>query len=393
MRLGVLATHPIQYHAPLYRELARRLDLHVYFAHRQTAAGQAAAGFGVAFEWDVDLLSGYPHTFLTNVADRPSPDTFGGCNTPEIRDAIARERFDAFLVTGWNTRSFWQAITSSWRTGTPLLVRGDSHLQTPRSWSRRMAKEVAYRAFIPRFSAYLVVGQRNRDYYLHYGADPDRFFDAPHFVDIDRFGDMSSQHDRSDLRVRHGIRPDSRVVLFAGKFTDVKRPLDFVHAVAQLADRDANVEGVMVGDGPLRPAVEDAIERTDAPIHLLGFRNQSEMPAAYALADVLALPSEHETWGLVVNEAQACGLPVVATDGVGCAPDLLVGEPSGRTYPVGDVDALADALARLTRHARTEPLQRALREIVDRHSIAKAVDGTLAAVRFVSGQAVQPTHG
>src|SRR5712691_13444340 len=115
IRLGVLTSHPIQYQAPWFRELANATDLHVFFAHRQTAAEQA--GFGAAFDWDLDLLAGYPHTFLRNVAQNPSVNHFFGCNTPEIREIIGTKRFDAFIVTGWSLKSYWQAIRACRRAG------------------------------------------------------------------------------------------------------------------------------------------------------------------------------------------------------------------------------------------------------------------------------------
>src|SRR4029079_2198956 len=97
LRTGSRVSHPIQYYAPIFRELAKRCDLTVFFAHRQTAAGQAKAGYGVAFEWDVDLLSGYVSRFLANVARQPSTDTFAGCDTPGIAQEIAQGQFDAFV--------------------------------------------------------------------------------------------------------------------------------------------------------------------------------------------------------------------------------------------------------------------------------------------------------
>ena len=389
MKLGVLATHPIQYQAPLYRALARELDLHVYFAHRQTARGQADAGFGVAFEWDVPLTEGYPHTFLENRAQHPSTDTFGGCHTPDVAGVIRDGRFDAFLVTGWYNRSYWQAITAGWRTGTPLLVRGDSHLATPRATWKRAVKEVGYRAFIPRFDGYLVVGERSRAYYLHYGADPQRMHFVPHFVDAQFFRSRAEAADRPALRAGYKLAPDARVVLFAGKFTSVKRPLDFVEAVAALARREGGVEALMVGDGPLRPQVEAAIARTGAPIRLAGFLNQSEMPGAYALADALAVPSETETWGLVVNEAMACGLPVAVSDAVGCAPDLVDEGRTGTTYPAeGGADGLLDALERLLPLVGDPAAHRALDQKTTTYSLDRAVAGTLDAVRAVTRRPV-----
>lgn len=386
MRLGVLATHPIQYHAPLYRALANELDLAVYFAHQQTAAGQADAGFGVAFEWDVPLLDGYAHTFLTNRAVRPDVGTFSGCHTPEIADIIDRERFDAFLVNGWYNRSYWQAIRACWRTGTPLLVRGDSQLHTPRSPAKRLIKEAAYRTFIPRFDGYLVVGQRAREYYLHYGARPERLHFVPHFVDNAFFAASAErlQAERSALREQHGLGPEGSVLLFAGKFIPVKRPLDFIRAVAALAHRMPGVEGAMVGEGPLRAEIEAEIERTGAPIQLLGFFNQTEMPKAYTLADALVLSSETETWGLVVNEALACGLPAVVSSGVGCAPDLIDAGVTGETYPMGNVEALASAMERALHLAQLPATPLALRAKMQTYSLDTAVRGTLDAVQRLS---------
>src|SRR5690349_5865821 len=109
-RLAVLTSHPIQYYAPLFRELAGRFDLHVFFAHRATPEEQAAAGFGVPFEWDVDLLSGYPHSFLKNVAQDPGTGRFSGCDTPEIGARLREGGFAALLLTGWNLKSFLQGL-------------------------------------------------------------------------------------------------------------------------------------------------------------------------------------------------------------------------------------------------------------------------------------------
>jgi hypothetical protein len=106
-RIGFLVSHPIQYYAPIFRELAQRCDLTVFFAHKQDAAGQGKAGYGVAFDWDVDLLSGYENRFLKNVARVPSTQTFAGCNTPEIAEEISAGRFDAFVVPGWSPRGAW----------------------------------------------------------------------------------------------------------------------------------------------------------------------------------------------------------------------------------------------------------------------------------------------
>jgi glycosyltransferase involved in cell wall biosynthesis len=381
MRLGVLATHPIQYHAPLYRALAERIDLEVYFAHEQTAQGQAKAGFGVAFEWDVPLLDGYSYQFLRNRAKNPDVSTFAGCHTPEIADVIARERFDAFLVNGWYNRSLWQAMRACWRTRTPLFVRGDSQLGTPRSLPFRIAKEAFYRAFIPRFDGYLVVGQRAREYYEYYGAREDRMFFTPHFIDNAWFRAQAADVDPGALRAELGVSDDTALMLFVGKFIPKKRPADVIRAARQLQDRGRSVQVVLVGSGELEDELRATAQALDVPVHFAGFKNQSELPHYYVGADLLVLPSDGgETWGLVVNEAMACGLPAVVSDAVGCAPDLIDPGETGETYPLGDINALASALEQALRWAGSPPTRDALGRKMSIYSLDTAVEGTLQAL-------------
>jgi len=382
MRLGILATHPIQYHAPLYRELAKHVDLHVYFAHQQTASGQADSGFGVAFEWDVDLLSGYPHSFLTNRAAHPGTDSFKGTNTPEIREIIRRERFDAFLVTGWYTRSFWQAMMACWRTKTPLLIRGDSQLGTPRSRLLQLVKEAAYRAFIPRFDRYLVVGERAKEYYLHYGADPSRMHFVPHYVDNAFFRHHAEASDKGrPLRASLGYTDDTLVLLFVGKFIPKKRPLALVEAVTRLRQLGHDARALFVGSGELEAELRTAVELADIPAEFAGFKNQTEVPAYYAAADLLVLPSDGgETWGLVVNEAMACGTPAAVSDAVGCAPDLIHPGETGVRFPLDDPETFAHAVHDFIPSLGTPRVQEAVRARIDRYSLAVAIHGVLDAL-------------
>jgi glycosyltransferase involved in cell wall biosynthesis len=146
----------------------------------------------------------------------------------------------------------------------------------------------------------------------------------------------------------------------------------------------------MVGDGALRPAVEEEIRTTGAPIHLTGFLNQSAIPDAYGAADALVLASETETWGLVVNEAMACGLPAVVSDRVGCAADLVTDGETGFVYPCADVPALASRLARLASEpALVNRLSDAARKRVAVYSVKEAADGLCRAVVRASNRSIR----
>lgn len=381
MRLGVLASHPIQYQAPLFRELARHIDLKVYFAHRQSAQGQAEAGFNVAFEWDVDLLGGYDHTFLQNRSRHPGVSNFFGCDTPEIAEVIRQGEFDAFLVTGWYLKSYWQAIRACRRLGVPVMVRGDSQLGTARGKLKQLGKTLVYPHLLRQFDTCLYVGQKNQAYLKHYGVPDERLFFSPHCIDNEAFTSLAQAVNRVGSRARSGIAPDQKVVLFVGKLLEIKRPLDLVAALRILRDRGINVCGVFAGNGPLRDSLEAQGKESNVPLVFLGFRNQTELPEAYAMSDVLVLPSESETWGLVVNEALACGTPVVVSDAVGCAPDLVVEGKTGAAYPVGDTLALADAIQRVL---AKPPDQRSIHAIANAYSVAAAASGVLEAMEWLA---------
>jgi glycosyltransferase involved in cell wall biosynthesis len=378
MRLAVVASHPIQYYSPVFRELAQRVDLKVFFAHRATQDDQANAGFGIGFEWDIDLLSGYEHVFLHNVAIQPGLDHFAGCDTPEIGTKLAEGHFDAVLVHGWYLKSFLQAIFGAKRRGLPLLTRGDSHLETPRSKLKRSAKAIVYPAFLRLFDAALYVGKRSKAYWTNYHYPPARLFFSPHCVDTEWFAARTTVRSRYAFRERLGITPDVNVALFVGKLVPFKRPLDLVAAAAVMKTAGHEIVVLVAGAGPLEIEMATAAQEAGVTLHLLGFCNQTEMPAVYAASDVLVLPSDgRETWGLVANEALACGRPIVLSDTVGAAPDLAEDEVAGRVFPLGDIVALANALRDVTTRP---PSMQMIATKSKAYNIAGAINGIEAAI-------------
>lgn len=374
-RIGFLISHPIQYYAPIFRALAARCDLTVFFAHRQTAEQQAEIGYGVAFDWDVDLLSGYESHFLTNVSRQPSTSRFGGCNTPEIADRIAEGHFDAFVVPGWSLRSYWQAARACRRQGVPVMVRGDSQLGSPRRAMLRLAKELAFSQVMKLFDGYLYVGQRNRAYLEHYGAPANRLFFSPHCVDNDAFRTTGQ---------RTGQR--ARRVLFVGRLVPYKRPMAVVAAAAHLMAAGRSIELTFAGAGELEGSLKEAAGAAGVSANFLGFINQSGLPQVYGNADVLVLPSgAEETWGLVVNEAMACGIPAIVSDAVGCGPDLVEPGITGEIARLDDVPALAAGIDRVLGF---DPIatRRHLAERMAVYSPERAAEGILEAGAALAGR-------
>ena len=380
MRLAIVSTHPVQYYAPLFRELHQRLDLTVFYGHRASPLDQARAGFGVGFEWDTDLMSGYHSSFLDNKAKQPGTDHFSGIDTPDIQDRLKQANFDAVMLIGWHRKFLLQALWAAKCLRMPVVVRGDSHLATPRSTFKRVAKQAVYPVFLRQFDAALAVGLRNRDYWRHYRYPEARIFDSPHCVDNQWFAERATESARLELRNRLGIAPTAPVALFAGKLLEFKQPLHLIEAAALVRAKGLPLEVLVAGDGPLKNLIRQQAAALGVPLHLLGFCNQTQMPAAYAASDVLVLPSSgYETWGLVANEALACGKPVIVADSVGCAPDMESKLGPRATYRFGQIDSLADKIV-----VNLENQSVLILDVARQFSIASACDGIISSLHILN---------
>jgi glycosyltransferase involved in cell wall biosynthesis len=388
IRLSFFSTHPVQYDTPLFRKLAARPDvnLRVYYCHQASPQEQSSAGFGVAFDWDISLLGGYEHTFLENVSSKPATSGFRGMDVPGITKQIAEDKPDALIINGWHFKGAFQAMIACWRQGVPFLLRSDSQLPTARSPLTLAAKRLAYPRFIRRAGGFLPAGQLAKKYFLHYGAAPERIFIVPRCVDDERIAAAAGQqiNDRERTRAAWNVNDEQIAWLFAGKFIEKKRPLDFVKTIANLNRENGNdgkSVGIMIGDGPLRRDCEEYARIHNVPIRCVGFLNQSEIAGGYIAGDALLLPSSAgETWGLVVNEAMLCGLPCFVSDQVGCGPDLIEEGSTGAVFPFGD----PVSCARVLRHyASREVLGRmgeTARSRCDKFSVNVVADALTQAV-------------
>jgi glycosyltransferase involved in cell wall biosynthesis len=195
-------------------------------------------------------------------------------------------------------------------------------------------------------SAVLAIGEANARYWRHYFGDAMPIFRMPYAVDNDFFQRRADEAllGREAFRAELGLEPGRPVILFASKLQERKRCTDLVAAHTLL--RQPRPYLLIVGDGEERQRLEQQAEGA-GDIRFLGFRNQTELPRFFDLCDVFVLPSQHEPWGLVVNEAMNAGRPTVVSDDVGCQQDLVSEGDTGAVFPVGDVASLAAAIRRV----------------------------------------------
>ncbi|MEO8192487.1 MAG: glycosyltransferase family 4 protein [Gemmatimonadales bacterium] len=383
-RLAIFASHPTQYQAPVFRALAERPDVDptVLFGSDHGARESYDSGFGQTVRWDIPLVDGYRHEFLRNTARRKDVNSFTGISVPGVRERITRESFDAALIMGWQTRGHVQAILAARHARIPTLLLGDSTLEMRpakqwKAWLRAVAwlpaRQMIYSSFLERIDGVLTVGSRNEAYFRSFGVSNERMFRAGHAVENERFGlnPAAKALARSDIRSELGFAASDFVFISVAKLQDRKRPFDLLDAFGEAAAVRPEAALVYVGDGPLRQELAAAVRQRhlEDRVRIAGFVNQADLPRWYAAADCMVLPSDsRETWGLAVNEALASGMPVIVSDAVGCAPDLVIDGQNGKVFTFGDAAALSRAMvwtAGLSPEARSQMAQVAVASVAD----------------------------
>jgi glycosyltransferase involved in cell wall biosynthesis len=383
-RLAIVTTHPIQYYAPLFAQLARSDAIHprIFYTWSQAVGADVAdPGFGRVVRWDLPLLSGYEFEVVPNLAKDPGTHHFRGLSNPGLTAAVRAWHADAVLVLGWSSESHLAALRY-FKGKTPVLFRGDSHLlDTQRPW-RRLARRAFLTWVYRHVDVAIAVGSNNRDYYRWCGLSESQLAFAPHAIDVQRFSDPEGAEQRraGEWRQELGIPRDARVILFAGKMQPKKDPLLLLESFLA-ADRPGHL--LLAGSGELEAALRTRAHAR-GNVHFLAFQNQSAMPALYRIGDVFALPSRGpgETWGLALNEALACGRPVIAASRVGGARDLVLPAVNGWVFESGNAAQLTGAIRQALdwEAARIRAMGQAAQAESARWSIEAAASGIEAAV-------------
>ena len=331
-RVCVITEIPPPYRTPVYERLAARddLDLEVLFCAAEEPDRP----------WGADAsLARVPHRVLAGWAPtlRARRNTFVYEINPGIVSALQRGRYDVVVVGGYSVFAEQAAIVWARLTRTPYVLHSESHLLKVRASGLRKAKDLVLPRIVGTAAAGMAVGSLAAEYLAHYGLPRNRIRIVPNTVDVAGYAERAAAaRARADeIRTRRGL--PERFLVFAGRLVEAKGLTDLLAALRSLGDAAPTV--LVAGDGPLRAEL-------DAAPHVvtLGFQSRDALIELWALADAAVVPSRDEPWGVVVNEALACGCPVVATEAVGAAHDLILDGENGRVVRTGDVASLADAL-------------------------------------------------
>jgi glycosyltransferase involved in cell wall biosynthesis len=389
--LAIVETHPVQYHAPVYRALHSDLGIPctAIYGSDFSIAGYNDREFNASFAWDSDLLAGYESIFLSRVATGGA-STDADVTTDGLSGALQRLNPSSVLLLGYSPRFYREVCVAALRLGRPLLFRAETtdHARGRgkiKSWIRDRALKLLY----ARCAKLLYVGRRSKEHFIRLGIPESKLLFSPYCVDTSPFelGPVAREALRAQTRAELKINSSDRVIVFSGKLSPRKGPDLLLQAVKSLPSEERDrVVLLFLGDGELKESLKNlAAQESRVTAHFVGFQNQKRLSRYYHAGDLLVLPSIwSETWGLVVNDALCHGLPCVISDVVGCADDLVLPGKTGEVFSSGSPNELAGALSRALKLAGRADVQQACRERAEAYSVRCAAEGIARAYNSVA---------
>ena len=309
-----------------------------------------------------------------------------------LRERLNQWKPEYVIVYGYSRIPQLTAIAWSIGTATPFAVLGDSNIYADCARGiKRSAKRRWLRYLVHKAAAIMVVGTANRRFWESYGAPACKLFDVPFAVDNEHFARTQTERssEATALSRRMGIAGKT-IFIYVGRLIQSKNVDLLIRAGMQLSD--ANVGVLIIGEGPERRVLE-TLARGASNIVFLGQVANKDLPSYYALAHALVLPSSREPWGLVVNEAMAAGLAIIAHRHCGAVVDLVNAE-NGALLESFSVEELAAAMLSIagSQERRQQMQMRSLQKI-GQWSIEAFAHGIVRAVQSTAMQPKSPSFG
>ena len=352
MKLAVITSIPTPYRDPFWNEVAARpnVELDVFYC----CAGKADRPWDV--NWDTEfrseVLPGH------NLMKWRGPDASCFWN-PSILRKLDSGNYHAIVIGGYNHPTFLAIIRYALKNQIPYFLISESHLLNHRSVGRKIIKKKLVEWVVRNAAGLFPTGTLARDYLLSYGACPGRISYLPNIPDVNRFHQVAKTLRKSSTGIRRQSNLDHNpTILFLGRLIPKKGVDVLIRAFRSVRDQSpANL--VIAGDGTIRNELEQltAKLKLSEHVHFIGFVQPECVTNLYAASDIFVLPSS-ETWGVVVIEAVASGLPVIVSNKVGCHPDVVTNSTIGEVFEFGNEQSLATILLhQLNKQSRLEDIQ------------------------------------
>lgn len=374
---------------PFFERLSSHpsIDLFVYFCSKTVKERKDV--------WDIPMSDKFDYSVLSGITLESYSIIYLIYHiNPYIIPKLIKEKYDAVIIGGCSDFTTQAAFITSKLLKTPIILwsEGIKSSQWPggiKSAQSLLVKAVSpLRKYITRkVDAIVVPGTMSRDFYIGEGAQPEKVFIAPDALDNEMFTQQSSKFkkEKESIKRELGIR-NKKVILYVGQLIERKGVRYLIEAYDELKKDYGDACLVIIGDGPLRNELEGiCVKENIKDVHFTGNKSQIELPKYYSIADFFVLPTLEDIWGLVVNEAMACGLPVISTKAAGCAVDLIIPGENGFIVDEANADQLCSAMKKviLDEALARKMGNKSVEVIGSRYTLEEMVNGFVSAIEYV----------
>ena len=341
--LAIVQTHATQFDGPLFKQLSKNpnIELTVYYT-KFLGKAPFDKEIGRSPDWDNDVADGYCYK-------TKKPGFFNACR---FIVQIIKGGHNLVIVSG-NSAIFRFFLALCLRlNGVSVGLRSDMILLYAQPHSAKsILKNILWPFLFKLYSSGHPTGTLAEEYLLKYGFSRDHIFRFPYTVDNNYIAERCRRYrkHRNRLRKALNIKSDSFVVLGIIKFNEREDPMTLVLGFAGILENYPDAHLVLVGDGTMMDDIRNIISQKNIlNVHLPGFVNYRRLPLFYSIADVFVHPPVQESWGVSINEAMVCGLPVIVANTVGSHIDLVKLGETGFVFEAKNSKNLTEYLIKLT---------------------------------------------
>lgn len=363
------------YRTPLFEGLSKLVDIELKVFYCSSIDKNRNWSINNKLDFDYEVLSGFK-------VDLGEFTYHINCS---IIKKIIRGKFDLIIINGYLDFTSQAAFVFSKLIGTPVIVWSEG-IQRIGSIRARLSGRIGS-IFVKSADAMIVPGRRSHEYYIHLGMKPSNLFIAHDAVDNSLFIDRNQLKNYEIELFRSGLNlPKKTLILYVGRLVENKGPEILLDAYSRLKSEQEDCALIFVGDGQNRSKLEDiCIEQGIPDVFFAGWIDGKPKSIYYAVSDIFVFPTKRDVWGLVVNEAMASGLPIIASEAAGCVDDLVINGVNGYIIKSDNADLLYCTLVNmLSDKKRMSDMGKASRNIItESFQIANSVDGFHNAIRTV----------
>lgn len=387
-KLTILELLPAQYRIPIYKKLSThpKINLKVLFCSNISMKNKKIPGFGGAETRWISSLNGFDYKFLKNFypLNKDNPPrrlwNFG------ILGELIVNRPDAIIIYGYQSTAHKISLIAAKILRIPIIFREEIDFVDESRPINKKLKQVLFPLLFKLPSAFLYSYTRSMEFYKHYGVPERKLFFHPCSVDNNFFQNQAKRmkKDKSRLKKEFGIDEKTNVISYVGRFSERKRPLDILYAYNGMKHKE-KYSLIFIGGGVLRGKMERYAKKNKLKnVHFIDFIKYQNISKAYAISDLFVIPSSYDPSPKAMNEAMNFSIPIIASENVGTAQDLIKNGKNGYIIKLGDIENLASKMEKIISNSSLQnKMGKESLKIVSKWNIKENVSATIEALDYI----------